>query len=296
MQFGSALGEACATFAVTNIDDIFVLVTFFAEATTSPTLTPVKITIGQYAGFTIIMVISMIGYAVALVLPAEPIGFLGLLPILLGLWKGCGLLLPSDGAGASAEDGAAAGTGKAAGMRSILKVTMITLMNGGDNIGTYIPLFSQLEGAEIAVYVVTYYILLGVWCVAAWLIMKQKHILRAAQKYTDLLIPFLYVGLGTYIVVKSDCYPWTIEQIDESTPKTPGRGVMGGVTAFILLASIGAMIWFRWSKRASRPAPDGDVAVERTITPPGEPACDARGDTAGDNTADESTAEKIRAT
>ena len=293
MQFGSALGEACATFAVTNIDDIFVLVTFFAEATTSPTLTPLKITIGQYVGFTIIMIISMIGYAVALVLPAEPIGFLGLLPMLLGLWKGCGLLLPK-GDDADGEGGEAS---TAAGMRSIFKVTIVTLMNGGDNIGTYIPLFSQLEGAEIAVYVVTYYILLGVWCVAAWLIMKQKHILRVAQKYTDLLIPFLYVGLGIYIVVKSDCYPWTIEQIDDSTPGSPGRGVMGGVTAFVLLASIGTMVWFRWSKRASRSTPDSDVAVESTTTPPAELACDATGEMAdktAEDTAAEAAAEKTR--
>lgn len=45
-------------------------------------------------------------------------------------------------------------------------------MNGADNIGTYVPLFSRAKGAEIAVYVVTYYILLGLWCLAAFLIMK----------------------------------------------------------------------------------------------------------------------------
>lgn len=43
--------------------------------------------------------------------------------------------------------------------RTLLKVSSITVMNGGDNIGTYIPLFSQAKGAEIAVSVI-YYILL----------------------------------------------------------------------------------------------------------------------------------------
>ena len=47
---------------------------------------------------------------------------------------------------------------KIAGMKSILKVSVVTVMNGGDNIGTYVPLFPQLKGAEVAVYVVIYYL------------------------------------------------------------------------------------------------------------------------------------------
>ena len=69
---------------------------------------------------------------------------------------------------------------KIVGAKSILKVSIITLINGGDNIGTYIPLISQAKGAEIAVYVVVHYILPGVWCLVAFLVMKQKHVLLVA--------------------------------------------------------------------------------------------------------------------
>ena len=86
MPNGNALLTACSTFAITNIDDLFILVTFFAEATTGKTLTPFTIVAGQYVGFSIILAISMIGFGIAVVLPTEPIGFLGLLPILLGFW------------------------------------------------------------------------------------------------------------------------------------------------------------------------------------------------------------------
>jgi hypothetical protein len=47
---------------------------------------------------------------------------------------------------------------KIAGMKSILKVSVVTVMNGGDNIGTYLPLFPQAKGAEVAVCVVIYYL------------------------------------------------------------------------------------------------------------------------------------------
>src|SRR2546421_11050274 len=96
MQLGKSIGTACLTFAITNIDDAFVLATFFAEASTSKNLTPLKITLGQYIGFTVIVAISLIGFGVAVVLPSEPIGFLGLLPLLLGVWKFFDLLFPTD--------------------------------------------------------------------------------------------------------------------------------------------------------------------------------------------------------
>ncbi|TLD08144.1 hypothetical protein PspLS_11962 [Pyricularia sp. CBS 133598] len=264
MDFGKAVGTACATFAVTNIDDIFVLVTFFAESSTSKTLTPLRITIGQYVGFTAIIIVSMIGFGAAFLLPTEPIGFLGLLPILLGVWWLSALIFPGrddDDDDPTLPDDSAAGASSTVGIftlvgiKSILKVASITVINGADNISTYIPLFSQAKGTEIAVYVVTYYILLGVWCLAAFLIMKQRHILRIAQKYASIAVPFLYMGLGIFIIVESECYPWSIERIDDGLATHPGRIIMGVVTTVVLLCCIGAMLWMRWRKRA-KPQPE----------------------------------------
>ncbi|KAL8369940.1 hypothetical protein RB595_000344 [Gaeumannomyces hyphopodioides] len=258
MDFGKAVGTACGSFAVTNIDDIFVLVTFFAEASTSNSITPLMITIGQYIGFTVIIIVSMIGFGASLLLPSEPIGFLGLLPILLGIW-GLLDLLPSkeepEDSNTAVESTAAAAS-FTVGVKTILKVSTVTVTNGGDNIGTYVPLFSQAKGAEIAVYVVTYYILLGVWCLAAFLVMKQKHILRAAQRYARVVVPFLYMGLGVFIIVKSECYPWSIERIDDTNPAHPGKTITAVTTTVFLLACTGAMLWFKLRKKAVQPAPE----------------------------------------
>ncbi|KJZ74926.1 hypothetical protein HIM_05657 [Hirsutella minnesotensis 3608] len=261
MEFGKAVGTACSSFAITNIDDMFVLVTFFVEASTSRTTTPLKITLGQYVGFTVIIIISMIGYGVSLVLPSEPIGFLGLLPVLLGVWKLFDLILHIQEEEAEMSN--------VAGMKSILKVSAVTVMNGGDNIGTYIPLFSQAKGAEIAVYVVVYYILLGVWCLVAFLVMKQKHVLRVTEKYARLVVPFLFVGLGVYIVVKSSCYPWSIEHIDVATSGQHGITIMAVSTTFLLLACLGTMFWFKLKKsgegkKAAQPTPEARDSVQLT--------------------------------
>ncbi|XP_014556219.1 hypothetical protein COCVIDRAFT_26938 [Bipolaris victoriae FI3] len=237
MQFGSAVGEACLSFILTNIDDIFVLVTLFAESKSSRNLTPTKIIVGQYIGFTVITGVSLIGFAAAVGLPSEPIGFLGLLPLLLGVWKGLGVLFPK-----SIDEEEEQESQRIANTKTILKVATITIMNGGDNIGTYIPLFSQVQGAAIAIYVVTYYILLGVLCLITFLIMKQKHIVHVAEKYASFMIPFLYIGLGIYITVTSECFPWTIHEIDGQLFGNPGKIVMGVVTSFTLSFVMAGMV------------------------------------------------------
>lgn len=275
MQFGAAVGTACSSFAITNIDDIFVLVTFFAESSTNKSMTPLLITIGQYLGFTVIMVVSMIGFGVSLVLPSEPIGFLGLLPVLLGVWKFFGLVFPKREPDTEEQPTSSRSTR----IRNVAQVALITIMNGGDNIGTYIPLFSQTKGAEIAIYVVIYYILLGVWCLIAFLVMKQKHILSVAQKYAGFVIPFLYLGLGIFIIIKSSCYPWSIEEIDEAFYANPGTVVMAVTTTGLLLVCTGAIIWYRYRQRAAASVHDSDrempeISVQNTNSAP--PTCDCQ--------------------
>ena len=161
-------------------------------------------------------------------------------------------------------------------VKSILKVSIVTVTNGGDNIGTYVPLFSQAKGAEIAVYIVVYYILLGVWCLVAYLIMRQKHILRLGQKYAGIVVPFLFIGLGIYIIVKSSCYPWSIEHINDSLSSHVGETVMAVVTTGLLLVCIGAMFWLKLRKKNIQPTsaisgagnepgtPDNDTTAQRT--------------------------------
>ncbi|EEA22898.1 hypothetical protein TMatcc_001759 [Talaromyces marneffei ATCC 18224] len=259
MQFGKAIGTACSSFAITNIDAMFVLVTLFAEASACRTMTPLMIILGEYIGFTVIIIISMIGFGASLLIPSEPIGFFGLLPILLGIWRLLNLLVPNQEEESEKT--------KLAGVKSVFKVSLITLMNGGDNIGTYVPLFAQANAAEIAIYVITYYILVGVWCLVAFLVMRQKHILKIAKRYARVVVPFLYLGLGSYIIEKSSCYPWSIHRIDSSTSRHLGKPVMAVTTAFVLLTCVGTMAWLTLRKRRALRIPEVDPCQAETTSP-----------------------------
>jgi cadmium resistance protein CadD (predicted permease) len=246
---GNALLTALSTFAITNIDDLFVLVTLFAEAAAGRNLTPTTIVAGQYVGFTIVLAISMVGFELLVGLPTKAIGFLGLLPILLGLWSLIGLCV-QDGEEEDDNDneGKAEIGVRCAGWKAIGKVALVTLVNSGDNIGTYIPLFAQASKSDLAVYAVTYYVLLGGWCFVAWAVMQQTVVLSLAEKYAGWVVPNLYVGLGVWIVVRSGCYPWLGGWIDDETD-LKGFVVLAEATVGVLGLCTGAMVWIRMRQR-----------------------------------------------
>jgi cadmium resistance protein CadD (predicted permease) len=249
---GNALLTALSTFAITNIDDLFVLVTFFAEAAAGSALTPTTIVAGQYVGFTIVLAISVVGYELLVVLPAEAIGFLGVLPILLGLWGLVGLYVQRQAAEDDDDEGnmkVEIGIGRG-GWKAISKVALVTLVNSGDNVGTYIPLFAQASKSGLAVYAVTYYVLLGGWCLVAWAVMQQRVVLSFAEKYAGWVVPNLYVGLGVWIVVRSGCYPWLEGWIDAETD-LKGFVVLAEATVGVLGLCAGAMVWIRMRQRRS---------------------------------------------
>jgi hypothetical protein len=195
---------------------------------------------------------------------------MGFLPLPLGVWRGLALFFAFR---EEEEDD----TSSLAGVKSVLKVALITLMNGGDNIGTYVPLFSQAHRADIAIYVIVYYILAGVWCLFAFAVMRQKHVLALAQKYIRIVLPLLYVGLGLYIIIKTSCFPWSIHEIDRKISSHPGKIIIPVVTTVLLVISIGAMIWSKVVRRrklarnagAQPPSDDsnaGESPLERTPT------------------------------
>ena len=76
---------AVVTFAVTNVEDILVLVIFSSQVDGS--LRRRHVVIGQYLGFTALLGISLLGFAGSLLVPRPVIGFLGLAPIAIGLQK-----------------------------------------------------------------------------------------------------------------------------------------------------------------------------------------------------------------
>jgi cadmium resistance protein CadD (predicted permease) len=151
-------GVAIATFASTNIDDIFVLLGFFAD----PKFRLRQIVIGQYLGIAALYGFSAVASFLVLVIPAAYIGLLGLAPIYFGLkrlweiWNGIET-------GDNPEDHEKASVGHG----NIVAVALVTIANGGDNISIYTPLFATRSAYEILTIGCIFAVLTAVWLWAA---------------------------------------------------------------------------------------------------------------------------------
>lgn len=84
------LGAAVVAFISTTVDDFAVMIIFFGKASANPVILNnggyVKVAIGQTLGFTIVVVISLIGLGINAAVPPGYVGLIGFIPMVLGLW------------------------------------------------------------------------------------------------------------------------------------------------------------------------------------------------------------------
>ncbi len=81
MDFPALVGVGIAAFVSTNIDDLFILMVFFA----TPRFPSSQIVLGQYIGMGSLIGVSLAGSLITLVLPRNLIGLIGLFPIAIGI-------------------------------------------------------------------------------------------------------------------------------------------------------------------------------------------------------------------
>jgi len=171
-------------FAVTNVDDLVLLALFFARGMA------VRVVVGQYLGFGVLLAVSVAGALGAGLLPGAVLPWLGLVPLFLGLraawraWRGG----PADG-------------GEPLAGPSVLAVAGVTIANGGDNIGVYVPVFAVVGGAGVGVFVVVFLVLVGVWCVVGRFLATRPMVARALARWGHVVLPVVLIGVGLLILL-----------------------------------------------------------------------------------------------
>lgn len=188
------IGLAAAAFAATNLDDIFLLMAFFAGGVYSAR----QVVAGQVVGIGALVALSLAGALAALVIPAQVVALMGLLPILIGARQLWGL----RGAAAEETEIQAVAQGGRSGMLRFLAVSGVTIANGGDNIGVYIPLFASHSAPAIGVMVMTFAVMTGVWCALGFYLVHHSVLSGRIQRHGHQVLPLVLIGLGVYILAE----------------------------------------------------------------------------------------------
>jgi cadmium resistance protein CadD (predicted permease) len=189
------IGLAIVLFVATNIDDVFVLLGFFAD----PRFKGRQIVIGQFFGIAALYGASVVASLLSLVIPPAYIGLLGLAPIAIGLkqawelWKG----KPASDEASEGHEKASAGHG------NVAAVALVTVANGGDNISIYTPFFATRSGYDIAAIGVLFATMTLLWLGAAHWLTHHRTLGAPIRRYGHRVVPFLLIALGILIVYEA---------------------------------------------------------------------------------------------
>jgi cadmium resistance protein CadD (predicted permease) len=182
--FSLALLSASA-FISTNIDDLFILVGFFSDRS----FPRGQVFAGQILGMAAIVAISLAAAAAALAISPQGVGLLGVAPIVIGIGKLLRLEKIEEG-----EQTTAVG---------ILQVAAVTIVNGGDNIATYTPIFATQGYREMSATLAIFAVLTVLWCFAALGLVRHTTVGKPLRRYGHILLPFILIGLGGLILYRS---------------------------------------------------------------------------------------------
>lgn len=193
------LGRAAGVFAVTNIDDLLLLALYFARATGAGRRAELKVVAGQFLGIGAIVAIAVAGALGAGLLPGEALRWLGVLPLLLGLRAGWSVLSDHRRRTAVQDDDEHRPTGPPP--VSVAGIALVTLANGGDNIGVYVPVFATSGTGALIGYALVFAVLTLVWCLAGRFLATRATVAQLLSRWGHLVLPVVLIGIGVLILL-----------------------------------------------------------------------------------------------
>lgn len=209
LELGATIATGITAFAATNLDDILILMLFFAQVNRSEAetashrnLRPKHIWIGQYLGFGLLILASLPGFFGGYFIPRTWLGLLGLLPIAIGISH----LQNKESTSQTVSSETLEHKPRFRLAPGSYHVAAVTIANGGDNIGIYVPLFANSTPTSLVVTLVVFFIMIAIWCAIAHSLSRHPAIAQLIMQYGDRIVPFVLIGLGIYILIESKTY------------------------------------------------------------------------------------------
>lgn len=186
------IGLTIGIFITTNLDDLVMLL-LLNEEVINRRLKLRELMYGQILGILIIGLISwLISLGVSHFVPGLT-RWLGIFPLLIGF-----RMLISNIRSTTNEQTL---RGQTSGWRNILAVTALTLAGSADNLAVYIPVFQRETSQAVAAIVLMFIPLTVGWILLSVLIVRIPPIKWTLERYTDKLVPVIFMLLGGWILL-----------------------------------------------------------------------------------------------
>lgn len=181
----------------TSIDYLIILMLIFCQARTRKQ--KIAVYFGDILGTGVLVLTSLIlAFILHLIPAAWLLGLLGLIPVIMGIR----LLI-------SAEDDDSTLVQKRLTQRRriLLNVAVITVATcGADNIGIYVPYFVTLSKTELVIVLLTFLVMLTIFCLLGYGLVKVPVIANLLEKYGRWITAAVYILIGIYIMLESGTF------------------------------------------------------------------------------------------
>jgi cadmium resistance protein CadD (predicted permease) len=195
LDFPALVGIGIAAFVSTNIDDLFILMIFFATLR----LPSVQIILGQYIGMGSLMGVSLVGSLITLIVPRNIIGLIGLFPIALGIKE----LLELDNKGDEEDEKLTKKLRPKNIQLPFLTVAAVTF-SGSEEIGVYTTLFATNNEVEAIITLVSVtMVITAFWCFMANYLVKHSLLADIFRSTGSRVLPYVLIGFGLYILAEA---------------------------------------------------------------------------------------------
>ncbi len=192
VETATLIGLVSSSFVATNMDNLLILVVLLGANANRRS----AVLLGFVGSAIAVMCASILGLAVGSVVGAQFIGYLGLVPLLLGChmlyqaWRGKQHGEPQVNALAGAAE------------PGIWFSTFVLMFsNSGDSIAVFLPLLAESGRSALLVIICSYLVMALLWAGLSYLISDQPSLARRIEKRAEKIVPWVMIGVGTYILL-----------------------------------------------------------------------------------------------
>lgn len=176
---------AAAAFAATNVDNLLLLVTFSALLPFTRVGAAFLLSAGA------ILLLALVGVLIGVAANPHWLGYLGSLPLGLGIYRGWRAYSGKWNPGHTAHNDTVSGYG----------IFLILLSNSGDTLAILLPLVADTELRHVPGIVVATLITAALWLALARSLMRHGGVARAIAAQERWLLPVVMIAVGVFVLL-----------------------------------------------------------------------------------------------
>ena len=185
----SAVSLGFIAYISTNVDNLFLLITFRAD----PSFENSQLLLGYFFG-TIILLILMVAFSFTRsLIPFQSLELLGLVPLAMGLKKLFDLFLKKGYTASKPTAVSKSGW-------QFLTLTTVLIANSGDTITVFAPLLMESKIPVMIILCLTFLLMAAILYLAGSRMLKHLTTVDFIQRYGHYIVPFAMMAIGLYIL------------------------------------------------------------------------------------------------